>query len=411
MSNNFPVEKIRQDFPGLHQQVNGHPLVYFDNAATTQKPQAVIEAINQHYKTSNANVHRAIHTLSDRATQAFEQSRTNITRFINAEHEHEVIFTKGTTEGINLVAQSYAIPFLKKGDEILITTMEHHANIVPWQVVCERNGCELQVVPLTGSGEIDREAFTRLLSERTKLVAFPHISNVLGTINPVADMIAEIRQLTPAAILIDGAQAVAHLPIDVQALDCDFYLFSGHKLYAPCGIGILYGKSTLLEQMIPYQTGGEMIRTVTFAFTEYNDLPFKFEAGTPNIEGVIGLNAAIKYLLQIGLDNIGYYEQQLREYITSQILQNTDVQIIGTAANKSPIVTFIAEGAPPHDISTLLDLSGVAIRVGHHCTMPLHQALGIAASARASLAMYNTREEIDIFIQALQKTLKVLRGK
>lgn len=411
MTNCFPVEKIRQDFPALHQQINGHPLVYFDNAATTQKPQAVIQAIDHHYISCNANVHRAIHTLSDRATQAFEQTRTTVRRFINAAYEHEVIFTKGTTEGINLVAHSYGWPFLHADDEILITTMEHHANIVPWQVVCERKGCKLKVAPLTPNGEIDRAAFSQLLSERTKLVALPHISNVLGTVNPIAELIAEIRQMSSAVVLIDGAQAVAHLPVDVQALDCDFYLFSGHKLYSPCGIGILYGKSALLEQMIPYQTGGEMIRTVTFAATNYNDLPFKFEAGTPNIEGVVGLNAGIEYILALGLDHIGQYEQQLRDYITIQLQQHTDIRIIGTAAHKSPIITFVAEGAPPHDISTLLDLSGIAIRVGHHCTMPLHQALGIPATARASLAMYNTFAEIDLFVRGLQKALKVLRGK
>jgi cysteine desulfurase/selenocysteine lyase len=409
--NNFPVTAIREDFSILHQIVHGHPLVYFDNAATTQKPKSVIAAITEHYQFNNSNVHRAVHALSDRATVAFEQSRKTIASFINARDTAEVIFTRGTTEAINLVAHSYAMSRLKAGDEILISTMEHHANIVPWQVVSQRTGCLLRVVPLNEKGEIDRQEFSAMLSAHTKIVAFPHVSNVLGTINPVAELINEIRKKTPAVVLIDGAQAIAHQAVDVQALDCDFYVFSGHKMYAPSGIGILYGKTHLLEHMIPYQTGGEMIRLVTFAHTEYNDLPFKFEAGTPNMEGAIGMQAAIHYLNPIGFDAIQNYEQELLMHATTEINKIEGVCIFGNSAHKSGIITFDCAGAPAHDVSTLLDLAGIAVRVGHHCAMPLLATFGLSATVRASFAFYNTHAEIEHFIVTLKKVLSVLRGE
>lgn len=404
---------FRKDFPGLHQEVNDHPLVYLDNAATTQKPLAVIEAVNHHYRHDNANVHRGVHVLSSRATHAFEHTRSLIASLINAPELHEVIFTRGTTEGINLVAHSYGLAFLKKGDEILITAMEHHANIVPWQIVCQQTGAVLRVVPLVEDadrGELDRQAFSDLLSKKTKIVALPHISNVLGTVNPVQELIAEVRNKTDAVVLIDGAQAIAHMPVDVQALDCDFYVFSGHKMYAPSGVGILYGKTALLEKMPPFQAGGEMIRSVSFEHTEYNDLPFKFEPGTPNIEGVIGLGAAVQYLQQVGLPAIAAYEHELLHYATEKIKTIPDIRLLGSSDNKAAIITFVIKGVPASDLNTLLDMSGVAIRVGHHCAMPLHELLGLSASARASFAFYNTPEEVDIFISALKKALKVLHG-
>lgn len=407
----FPVNKIRKDFPALQQEVNNKPLIYFDNAATTQKPWAVINAISHHYQFSNANVHRAVHTLSNRATQAFEAAREAVTSYIHAASTEEIIFTKGTTEGINLIAHSYGRTFLQEGDEILITTMEHHADIVPWQVVRDQTGCKLRVAPITASGEIDLATFFTLLSANTKIVAFPHISNVLGTINPVAELIQLVRQYAPeAVVVVDGAQAVAHEVVNVQKLDCDFYVFSGHKLYAPSGIGILYGKKSLLEKMPPFQTGGEMIRQVTFEKTVYNDLPYKFEAGTPNMEGAIGLHAAIDYIKSIGLENIREYEHKLLAYATAAIADVSGLQLIGTAAQKSAILTFVCEDAPAHDLSTLLDLAGIAVRVGHHCAMPLLASLNLTATVRASFAFYNTAEEVDIFIAALKKSLRILRG-
>lgn len=403
----------RADFPGLHQDVNGQPLIYFDNAATTQKPLSVIEAVDHHYRLDNANVHRGVHVLSSRATHAFEKTRSLIAEFINAKYLHEVIFTRGTTEAINLVAYCYGLPFLKKGDEILITTMEHHANIVPWQMVCEKTGAILKVVPLVAdadSGELDRDAFSALLSKHTKIVSFSHISNVLGTINPVAELISEVREKTSAIVVIDGAQAIAHLPVDVQALDCDFYAFSGHKMYGPSGVGILYGKTALLERMPPFQFGGEMIKTVSFEHTEYNGLPFKFEAGTPNIEGVIGLGAAVEYLKKADVKKLAAQEKELLSYATDRIKNISDIRLSGTSKNKAAMITFVIKGIPAQDISTLLDMSGIAIRVGHHCAMPLHESLGLNSSARASFAFYNTKEEIDQFIIALNKALKVLHA-
>ncbi len=403
----------RADFPGLHQEVNGQPLIYFDNAATTQKPLSVIEAVDHHYRFDNANVHRGVHVLSSRATHAFEKTRSLLAEFINAEYLHEVIFTRGTTEAINLIAYCYGLPFLKNGDEILITTMEHHANIVPWQMVCEQTGATLKVVPLVAdadSGELDRDAFSALLSKNTKIVSFPHISNVLGTINPVAELIAEVREKTSAIVVIDGAQAIAHLPIDVQALDCDFYVFSSHKMYGPSGIGILYGKTALLERMPPFQFGGEMIKSVSFEHTEYNDLPFKFEAGTPNIEGVIGLGAAVEYLKKADVKKLAAQEKELLNYATEQMQNIPNIRILGTSKHKAAMITFVIKGIPAQDISTLLDMSGIAIRVGHHCAMPLHESLGLSSSVRASFAFYNTKEEIDRFIIALNKALKVLHA-
>jgi cysteine desulfurase/selenocysteine lyase len=402
------VALIRQDFPLLKVQINNKPLIYFDNAASTQKPQSVIDAMARFYSLQYANVHRGVHSLCEQSTESFEKAREKIQHFINAKHREEVIFVRGTTEAINLVAQSYARPKLQRGDEIVITTMEHHSNIVPWQLVCEQTGAVLKVAPINEAGEIILEEFYPLLASRTRLVAVVHTSNSLGTINPVEKIIAAAHA-RKIPVLIDGAQAVAHQTIDVQQLDCDFYAFSGHKLFGPTGIGVLYGKADLLNAMPPYQGGGEMISTVTFEKTSYNSLPHKFEAGTPAIAEAIGLAAAIDYVQKIGLENITAYEQQLLLHAMDGITRIPDIRIIGTAENKASILSFVFGKIHPHDIGTILDKHGIAIRTGHHCTMPLMQRYNIPATTRASFAFYNTKAEIDTFLNHLEDVRKVFQ--
>jgi len=398
----FDVRRIREDFPILGQTVHGKPLVYLDNAATTQKPRTVLDALMAYYREDNANVHRGVHLLSERATQAFEDARITVQRFINAASAHEIVFTRNATEGINLVAQTFGRTRLGPGDEVLISAMEHHSNIVPWQMVCEEKGASLRVIPITDEGTLQLEEYERLLGPRTKLVAIVHLSNVLGTINPVQQMIATAHR-RGVPVLIDGSQAVHHMTVDVRALDADFYVFTGHKLYGPTGIGVLYGKERLLEEMPPYQGGGDMIKSVTFEKTTYNALPYKFEAGTPNIAGAIGLAAAVDYVTGIGRDRISAHERELLAYGTAELSEVPGLTLIGTAVEKSSVLSFVMDGVHPHDIGTIVDQEGVAIRTGHHCAQPLMQRLGIPATARASLALYNTREEIDALVAALHK--------
>ncbi|VEG90723.1 aminotransferase class V-fold PLP-dependent enzyme [Legionella spiritensis] len=400
------LEGIRKQFPVLNEKVNDYPLAYFDNAATTQKPQAVMDAINHFYTHDNSNVHRSVHTLSARATLQYEAVRGKVQHFINAKAPHECIFVRGTTEGINLVAQSFVSPRIKPGEEILITHMEHHSNIVPWQMVCKKTGAQLQVAPVTVDGEVSLAEFERKLNENTKFVAIGHASNALGTINPVKKMI-EMAHAHGALVLLDGAQAAAHFPIDVQDLGCDFYAFSGHKMYGPTGIGVLWGKEHLLDDMMPYQGGGEMINYVTFEATEYAPLPHKFEAGTPNIAGVIGLGATIDYLWSLDMEAIAAYEADLLDSLTSAVQSVKGFNIIGNASAKVPIVSFVHGKIHAHDIGTILDSEGIAIRSGHHCAMPLMTFFEVAATSRASLSFYNTREEIDRFAHALQKVKEV----
>lgn len=402
----WDINTIRKDFPILHQQVNHHDLVYFDNAATTQKPKAVMDAISHYYEHDNSNVHRGVHTLSVRATDLYEGARSKVKHFINAHSARECIFVRGTTEAINLVAQSFVAPRLSPGDEILITHMEHHSNIVPWQMVCKRSGAKLQVAPISSSGEIILEEFAKKLNNNTKFVSLNYVSNALGTISPVKKMI-EMAHAYGAQVLLDGAQATAHLPIDVQDLDCDFYAFSGHKMYAPTGIGVLWGKESLLDDMQPYQGGGEMINYVTFDSTEYAPLPQKFEAGTPNIAGAIGLGAAIDYLWSLDLRTIAAYEAELLEYATAEILSLSGFKIIGTAKHKVPVISFVHETIHAHDIGTIMDSMGIALRSGHHCAMPLMDFYGVAATSRMSLSFYNTKTEIDRCIAALNRVKEV----
>lgn len=399
------VIRLRQDFPILRQTVNGKPLVYLDNAATSQKPQSVIDCEAHYYAALNANIHRGVHTLSQLATDAYEAARDTVQGLINAARREEIVFVRGTTEAINLVAASYG-QRLRPGDEILISAMEHHSNIVPWQLACERTGAILRVAPINDAGELLLDAFERLLGPRSRLVAVTHLSNALGTVNPVRYLI-ELAHARGIPVLVDGAQAVPHLNVDVQALDCDFYAFSGHKLYGPTGIGVLYGKAALLDVMPPYQGGGDMIREVTFRKTTYNELPFKFEAGTPNIAGVIGLGAAIGYVSAIGLDAIAAHEQALLAYATGQAAQIAGLRIIGTAADKASILSFVLDGVHPHDAGTILDLEGVAVRAGHHCAMPVMERFGVPATVRASFALYNTREEVDALFRAVRKSREV----
>lgn len=396
----LPVQQWRNDFPILQTMVYGQPLVYLDNAATTQKPLCVIEAVNEYYRNDNANVHRGIHALSQRATDAFEAARVKVQQFINAASPNEIIFVRGTTEAINLVAQSYGRSRFKAGDEIVLSHMEHHSNIVPWQILCEQIGAQLRVIPVSQNGELEFEAYNQLLGPRTRLVAVGHVSNALGTINPVRAMI-DLAHTRGVPVLLDGAQAVAHLPVDVQALDCDFYAFSGHKLYGPTGIGVLYAKAALLEGMLPYQGGGDMILSVSFKANVYNTSPQKFEAGTPNIAGVIALGAAVDYVSGIGFDALLKHEQALLTYATQSVAAISGVRIIGNALEKTGILSFVLEGVHPHDIGTILDREGVAIRTGHHCAMPLMDHFGVAATARASFALYNTREEVDRLVAAI----------
>ena len=397
---------IRDDFPALHQQVNGHPLVYLDNAATTQKPQVVIDAMSKYYAEDNANVHRGMHALSVRATLQFEAVRDTVQQFIHAPHRHECIFVRGTTEAINLVAHSFALPQLSVGDEILITCMEHHANIVPWQRVCEQTGATLHVVPISPSGDVLLDVFEQKLSKKTKLVALCYASNALGTINPVKHMI-DCAHAQGAVVLLDGAQATAHVPIDVQALDCDFYAFSGHKMYGPTGIGVLWGREALLAQMPPYQCGGEMIQYVRFEHTEYAPLPYKFEAGTPNIAGVIGLGAAIDYLARLDMAAIHQEETALLRYATEAISSLPGFRVVGTAEHKVPVLSLVHASVHSHDIGTILDSFGVAVRSGHHCAMPLMDFLGVPATTRISLSFYNTRADIDRCMDALNQVNEV----
>jgi cysteine desulfurase/selenocysteine lyase len=402
----FGIEKIRQDFPVLQQKVHGKPLVYLDNAATTQKPQAVIDTIARYYLSENSNVHRGVHFLSDVATQAYETARTRVRQFLNAAHDREIIFTRGTTEGINLVAHSYGRSRLKAGDEVVISAMEHHSNIVPWQMVCEEKGASLRVIPINDAGELLLEEYERLLCDRTRLVAVAYVSNALGTVNPVRQIIAMAHR-RGVPVLLDGAQAAPHLAVDVQELDCDFFAFSGHKLFGPTGIGVLYGKTDLLEAMPPYQGGGDMISAVTFEKTIYNSLPHKFEAGTPHIAGVIGLAAAIEYVQRIGLNQIAAHESELLAHGTELLSAIPGLHIIGTAREKAGVLSFVLDGAHAHDVGTILDHQGIAIRAGHHCAMPVMKRFGIPATARASLAFYNTREDLEVLAKGIHKVREI----
>ncbi|HVK40278.1 MAG TPA: cysteine desulfurase [Candidatus Kapabacteria bacterium] len=400
------IEAIRAEFPVLDQQVRGRQLVYLDNAATTQKPRQVVEEIARYYYEDNANVHRGVHTLSQRATKSFDAVRRKVREFVNAADEREIIFVRGATEAINLVAQSYGRSFIGAGDEIVISEMEHHSDIVPWQMVCEQTGATLRTIPFNDRGELRLDVLAGMLSERTKLVACVHVSNALGTINPIKE-IAAMAHAHGAVMLVDGAQAAPHLRIDVQDLGCDFYTISSHKMYGPTGIGALYGRRELLEKMPPYQGGGDMIASVTFEKTEYNVLPYKFEAGTPNIEGVIAFGAAIDFFERIGIERIAAHEADLLAYATEKISQIPGVTIIGRAANKASVLSFVLEGVHAHDIGTILDFDGIAIRAGHHCAQPVMQCYGIAATARASFAIYNTRQEVDALVAALAKVKEV----
>lgn len=400
------VKSIRAQFPALHQSVYGKPLVYLDNAATTQKPQFVIDAMNHFYSHDNANVHRGVHALSMRADKSYEAARDKVAQFIHASHRSEIIFTRGTTESINLVATSFGQAFIREGDEIIVTGMEHHANIVPWQLLCERTGAVLRVVPVLDNGTLDMQSFYALLNEKTKLVSLAHASNALGTINPVKQII-DASHAAGAAVLLDCAQSIHHIPIDVQALDCDFLVFSGHKMYGPTGIGVLYGKESWLRAMPPYQGGGSMISEVSFDKTTYHELPFKFEAGTPNIAGVIGLGAAIDFINMIGFASIQCYEQQLTEYMLSALKSIPGIRIYGNSPDRVGVVSFTLDGIHAHDIATILDRHGVAIRAGHHCAMPLMNRFNVAATARVSLAVYNTVDDLDTLVAAIDATQKV----
>jgi cysteine desulfurase / selenocysteine lyase len=402
----FDVEKIRRDFPVLRQTVNGKPLVYLDNAATSQKPEAVIERLEKYYREENANIHRGVHMLSEKATDEYEKARHKIQNFLNAREAREILFVRGTTEAINLVAQTFGRQNIRAGDEILISTLEHHSNIVPWQMLREQTGATLRVIPINDAGELLMDEFEKLLSKKTKLVSVGHISNALGTINPI-EKIIEKAHGAGAKVLIDGAQGVPHRKVDVQALDCDFYAFSGHKVYGPTGIGVLYGKADLLQAMPPYQGGGDMISQVTFEKTTYNVIPYKFEAGTPHIAGAIGLGEAIDYLNALDLHAVGDYEHALLSYATESLSAIPGLKIIGTARNKAGVISFTLEGIHPHDIGTILDQDGIAIRTGHHCAMPLMLRLGLPATARASLSFYNTRKEIDVLVKGIQKVKEV----
>ena len=402
----FDAEVIREDFPILKQFVYGKPLVYLDNAATSQKPRVVIDALTHYYSMDNSNIHRGVHLLSERATKSYEEARVKVQRFINASESKEIIFTRGTTEAINLVAESYGRANVNTGDEILITAMEHHSNIVPWQILCQQTGAKLRVAPINDDGELVLDEFEKLISRKTKLVSLVHVSNALGTINPIRAII-EIAHRHNVPVMVDGAQASPHIKLDVQELDCDFYAFSGHKVYGPTGIGVLYGKSDLLDAMPPYQGGGDMIASVTFEKTTYNTLPYKFEAGTPNIAGTIGLGAAIDYVNQIGIERIARYEHELLEYGTAALSQIPGLRLIGTAREKAGVLSFVLEGVHPHDVGTILDRRGIAIRTGHHCAMPLMERFGIPATARASLAFYNTREEIDALAAGIYEVKEV----
>jgi cysteine desulfurase/selenocysteine lyase len=397
--------KIREDFPILKTLVHGKPLCYLDNAATTQKPQPVIDKLNEYYTTLNSNIHRGVHTLSERATAAYEEARIKVRNFINAKSEKEIIFTRGTTESINLVANSFGRSNISEGDEILITGMEHHSNIVPWQLISSEKNAVLKVAPISDSGELILEEFEKLITDRTKIISVVYVSNSLGTVNPVEEII-EIAHKRGVPVLLDAAQAVSHFPVNVQKLDCDFFAFSGHKLYGPTGIGVLYGKEKLLEQMPPFMGGGDMISKVTFTKTTYNELPFKFEAGTSNIADAIGMGEAIDYITNIGFDSISKYEKYILDYATDKISPIKGLRIIGTAAEKSSVISFVLDNIHPHDVGTFLDYEGIAVRTGHHCTQPLMDRFGIPATSRASFALYNTIEEADLLAQGIKKVIE-----
>jgi cysteine desulfurase/selenocysteine lyase len=403
----FDVGTVRRDFPILEQHVHDKPLVYLDNANTTQKPRAVLEALDAYYRNDNANIHRSTHLLSERATAGYEGARVKVQQFLHAARPQEVVFTRNATEGINLVAQSYGRRHVQAGDEIILSAMEHHANIVPWQILCEEKGARLRIIPMNDAGELLLDEYEKLFNPHTKLVAIVQMSNSLGTVNPVRQMI-ELARRHGVPVLVDGAQAAYHTPVDVRALDCEFYVFSGHKLYGPTGIGVLYGKFDLLDAMPPYQGGGDMIRSVTFEKTIYNTLPHKFEAGTPHIAGAVGLGAAIDYVQGLGMENIAAHEQDLLAYGTEALREIPGLRLIGTARKKASILSFVLDGIHPHDIGTILDLEGVAIRTGQHCSQPVMDRFGIAATARASLALYNTRQEIDALVQGIHKVQEVL---
>jgi len=396
------VQKIRDDFPILDQMVHDKPLVYLDNGATTQKPLSVIDALENYYRKDNSNVHRGAHALSDRATIAFEDARKTVQNFLNTQHSEEIIWTRGTTESINIVAQSFGQMFITKGDEVIVSAMEHHANIVPWQMLCERTGAKLKVIPVSDEGELDMAAFSDMLSPKVKMVSVVHVSNALGTVNPVAKII-KLAHDVGAKVLIDGAQSVAHFPVDVQALDADFYVFSGHKVFGPTGIGCLYGKKELLDQMPPVQGGGEMIERVSFEGTTYQGLPFKFESGTPNISGAIGLDAALKYLMALDRTALSEYEDDLLDYAHERAAQCEGMRVIGTAKNKAGVLSFLIDGTHPADIGMLLDQQGIAVRTGHHCAMPIMDQFAIPGTARASFSIYNTRQEVDALFDGIEK--------
>ncbi len=406
MTTTVDVNKVREDFPILKQMVNGNPLVYLDNGATSQKPQSVIDAIVNYYTTTNSNVHRGVHTMSQQATDSYEGARAKIRQFINAGDDKEIIYTRNTTEGINLVAHSYGRQNVGPGDDIIVSNMEHHSNIVPWQMLCEEKGANLRVVPIDDTGEMVMDEYEKMLSSRTKLVSITHVSNALGTILPAAQ-IAAMAHAHGAPVLLDGAQAVPHIPVDMKELDCDFYVFSGHKLFGPTGIGILYGKAEYLEAMPPFLGGGEMSKSVTFARTIYNDLPYKFEGGTPDIAGAIGLGAAIDYVANLGFDRITAHEEELLRYGTEALSSIDGLRIIGTAEHKAGILSFVMDKAHPHDIGTILDEQGIAVRTGHHCAQPVMARFQIPATARASLAFYNTKEDIDALVKGIDRVLEV----
>lgn len=402
----FDVEKVRQDFPILHRLVNGKPLVYLDNAATTQKPYSVIDTVRDYYTMLNSNVHRGVHYLSEQSTLAYEDARLKIKEFLNAISACEIVFTRGATEAINLVAWTYGRTHIGEGDEVIISAMEHHANIVPWQLLCEEKKAKLRVIPITDEGELIMEEYDKLLNDRTKFVSIVQISNSLGTVNPVREIIQKAHERN-IPVLVDGAQGVSHVKVDVQELGCDFYVFSGHKLFGPTGIGVLYGKAELLQDMPPYQTGGDMIRSVTFEKTIFNDIPNKFEAGTPNIAGTIGLGAAIDYMKYLKMDEVAKHEKELLKYATEKISEIEGVHLIGTAKNKASLISFVMDNVHPHDIGTILDSEGIAIRTGHHCCQPVMQRFCIPATARASFAFYNTKGEIDKLVNGIQKVKRV----
>jgi cysteine desulfurase / selenocysteine lyase len=404
---NLNINKIRQDFPILDEVINGKQLVYFDNAATTQKPVQVLEALANYYGHYNANIHRGIHHLAEKATSAFEASRKAIQAFMNAKLTEEIIFTYGTTDGINLISQTYGRRFLKEGDEIIISTLEHHSNIVPWQMLCEEKGCVLKIIPINDAGELLMDEYEKLLSERTKFVSVVHVSNALGTINPVKEIIQKAHAVG-AKVLIDGAQASSHLTIDVQDLDVDFYVMSAHKLYGPTGMGALYGKNELLDAMPPYRGGGEMIKEVTFEKTTYNELPYKFEAGTPNIADVVAVKNALDYVADLGKENIAAYENELLKYGTAALQEIDGLKIIGQAKEKVSVISFVLDGIHPQDVGVILDQQGIAVRTGHHCTQPLMKRLGLAGTSRASFAVYNTTEEIDRLVNGIRKVQKMM---